>query len=146
MHPLETTARKTDSVPPVGKVLPPPDTTTLAGTWYLQAVLPSDTATGRTPVLDLELKKSHFAGNTGCNSMSGSFWFSTKDSSLSFNAKIVRTRMSCAGYNEAGFLKSLQSTGRYRLEHGTLILLGDDNAELSHWSRQPSTGPKALKA
>lgn len=146
MHPIETTARKVDSVASSQRRLAPADTTTLAGTWYLQAVLPSDTATGRTPVLILDLLKSHFTGNNGCNSMRGTFWFSAKDSSLSFSAQIVQTRMSCAGYNEAGFMKSLKSAGRYRLHNGTLTLLGDDNTELSEWARQPGGGAKALKA
>ena len=145
LHPLETAAKKTDSGQPPKRMEAPPDTTTLGGTWYLQAVLPSDTATGRTPVLVMDMPKSHFTGNTGCNSMSGTFYFSDTDSSLSFSAKIVKTRMSCAGYNEAGFLKSLQSAARYRLHHGTLTLLGDDNAELSQWARQPGAGAMALK-
>jgi heat shock protein HslJ len=145
MHPLETAARKTDSSPAATRVFEPTDTTTLGGTWYLQAVLPSDTATGRSPMLQFDLPKSHFAGNTGCNSMSGTFYYSSTDSSLSFNARIVRTRMACPGYNEAAFMKSLQSTSRYRLRHGMLTLLGDDNAELSQWARKPGTGPRALK-
>ena len=144
-HPIETTGRKIDSASPSKMVLPPRDTTTLGGTWYLQAVLPSDTATGRAPELDLDLAKSHFAGNTGCNSMRGTFYFSTKDSSLSFSARIVQTRMSCAGYNETGFMKSLQATGRFRLHNGTLTLLADDKTELSQWARQPGAGAKALK-
>ena len=145
-HPIETTARKVDSAMPSQRVLASADTTTLAGTWYLQAVLPSDTATGRTPVLILDLAKSHFIGNTGCNSMRGTFWFSAKDSSLSFSAQIIQTRMSCPGYNEGAFMKSLKSAGRYRLHNGVLTLLGDDNTELSEWARQPGAGPKALKA
>jgi len=115
----------------------PRDTTTLGGTWYLQAVLPSDTATGKTPFLNLDLAKSHFSGNTGCNSMRGSFWFSAKDSSLSFGEKVVQTRMACVGYNEAGFMKSLKSVGRFRLYKGTLTFLSDNNTELSHWARKP---------
>ena len=145
-HPIETTARRVDS--PVGQRMAPAptDTTTLGGTWYLQAVLPSDTATGRTPYLNLDLAKSHFSGNTGCNSMRGSFWFSGKDSSLSFSEKVVQTRMACQGYNEAGFMKSLRSVGRFKLHDGMLILLSDDKTELSHWARKPGRGPQALKS
>jgi heat shock protein HslJ len=116
----------------------PPDTTTLGGTWWLQPVLPSDTAAGRTPLLQLDLSKSRFSGNTGCNSMRGTFWFSSKDSSLSFSDKIVLTRMACPGYNEPAFMKSLRSAGRFRLRQGMLILLSDDNTELSHWVRKPN--------
>jgi hypothetical protein len=66
---------------PVSRAL---DTTTLGGVWYLQPVLESDTATGKTPWLELNLARSKFKGNTGCNSMRGQFWFSKSDSSLSF--------------------------------------------------------------
>jgi heat shock protein HslJ len=137
-HPKDTAAT-------VKTVVAPPDTTTLGGTWWLQPVLPSDTAAGRTPTLSLDLAKSHFTGNTGCNNMRGTFWFSAKDSSLSFSDKVIQTRMACPGYNEASFMKSLRSAGRYRLRSGMLILLSDDNSELSHWVRKPVAAPKAVK-
>jgi heat shock protein HslJ len=124
----------------------PPDSTTLAGMWFLMPVLPSDTATGRIPTLRLELAKTHFSGNTGCNTMSGGFYFSDRDSSLSFSDKIITTRMACQGYNEQAFLKSLRQTGHYRLRNGVLTLLSDDHAELSRWIRKPAVPPKSLKA
>ena len=140
-------ARKGDSIIPAAAVKnTSPDTTTLGGSWYLQPVLPSDTAAGKTPTLQLDLAKSRFSGNTGCNTMHGQFWFSTTDSSLSFSDKIAMTRMACPGYNEPAFLKSLKSANRYRLGNGTLTLIGDDRTELSHWIRKPANPPKALKA
>jgi hypothetical protein len=53
--------------------------------------------------------------------------------------------MTCPGYNEPAFLKSLKNTGRYRLHNGILTFIGDDHVELSHWMRKPATLPKALK-
>ena len=135
-----------DTVASVARIAAPPDTTTLGGTWFLQPVLPSDTATGKVPTLELNVDKSRFSGNTGCNMMHGAFWFSKTDSSLSFSEKINITKMACPGYNEPAFMKSLRSAGRYRLRNGVLTLLSDDNAELSHWVRRPGAGPKALKA
>ncbi|HXB93751.1 MAG TPA: META domain-containing protein [Puia sp.] len=143
--PTQPPVTHTDTAAAVKTVAAPPDTTTLGGTWWLQPVVPSDTATGKTPSLSLDIAKSHFAGNTGCNNMRGAFWFSAKDSSLSFSDKIILTRMACPGYNEASFMKSLRSAGRYRLRNGMLILLSDDNSELSHWVRKPAAAPKALK-
>src|SRR5579872_3182221 len=119
------------------------DTTTLGGVWYLQPVLASDTASGKRPILVFDLAKTRFSGNTGCNSMHGTFWFSKEDSSLSFSDKIVLTKMACPGYNELGFLKSLRATGRYRLQQGVLTLLSDDHVELSNWTRKPTSAPKA---
>jgi hypothetical protein len=34
---------------------------------------------------------------------------------------------------------------RYKLRNGTLTLIGEDHAELSHWTRTPATPPKVLK-
>jgi heat shock protein HslJ len=114
----------------------PPDTTTLGGVWVLEPVLPSDTATGKLPFLRFDLAKSHFFGSSGCNNMNGQFWYSDKDSSLSFSDKIASTRMACPGYNEQAFVKSLLHTSHYRLKRGILIFLSEDNAELSRWERK----------
>ena len=143
--PTQTLPAK-DTVVATARIAAPPDTTSLGGTWFLQPVLPSDTATGKVPTLDLNLDKSRFTGNTGCNTMHGTFWFSKTDSSLSFSEKIITTKMACPGYNEPAFMKSLRSAGRYRLRNGVLTLLSDDNTELSNWVRRPGVGPKALKA
>jgi heat shock protein HslJ len=138
-------ASRVDTVTPVTKVVSEPDTTTLAGTWYLQPVLASDSATGKLPFLRFEISKTHIYGNTGCNNLTGVFWYSDKDSSLSFNEKFVTTKMSCTGYNEQAFLKSLLSTNHYRLKKGMLILLSDQT-ELSRWTRKINPAPKTGKA
>ena len=83
-----------------------PDTTTLGGGWYLQPVLASDTAAGRVAFLQFDPGKTHFSGNTGCNPMGGMFWFSKNDSSLSFNDKMITTKMACPGYDEHSFFKA----------------------------------------
>src|ERR1700724_3450050 len=59
--------------------------TTLNGEWFLQVVLPSDRTTGKTLTLVFNLSKGTFTGNTGCNTMSGSF--KTRGGSLVFNDK-----------------------------------------------------------
>jgi heat shock protein HslJ len=122
-----------------------PDTSTLGGRWYLQPVLPSDTAAGQTPWIDLNIDLSRFAGNTGCNSMHGKFYFSKADNSLAFNDKIPISKMACPGFNEIAFLKSLKNTAHYKLRHDTLIFIGDDHAELSRWIRKPAAAPNVLK-
>ena len=142
-------AGKGDTATAVAQVIAEPDTTTLGGTWYLQPVLASDTATGRIPFLRFETgnktNKTHVSGNTGCNNLNGEFWYSDKDSSLSFNEKFATTRMACTGYNEQAFLKSLLSTNHYRLKKGMLILMSDQT-ELSRWTRKVNPAPKTGKA
>ena len=142
--PSSPSERAPDSVR-AAAALATPDTTTLGGSWFLQPLLPSDTATGKTPILQLDLTKSRFTGNTGCNTMRGVFWFSQKDSSLSFSDKIDLSKMACPGYNEPAFMKSLRSAGHYRLREGVLTLLGDDRSELSRWTRKPANPPKTLR-
>jgi heat shock protein HslJ len=127
-----------DSAIPVNPAPPAPDTTSLGGAWVLEPVLSSDTVTGKIPWLQLDLVKSRFVGNTGCNTMRGEFWFSQHDSSLSFSDKLALTRLACPGYNEAAFLKSLRNATHYRLRRGMLTLLADDNMELSRWTRKPA--------
>jgi len=139
------TTKGDSAVPAATAIKAPPDSTTLGGSWYLQPVLAADTAAGKTPTLQLDLTKSRFTGNTGCNSMRGQFWFSKTDSSLSFSDKIIMTRMACPGYNEPAFMKSLKNATHYRLRNGVMTLL-DDKTELSHWMRKPANPPKALKA
>jgi heat shock protein HslJ len=139
-------AKKTDTTKVLAAIPAKPDSTTLGGGWYLQPVLPSDTATGKTAQLQLDLAKSRFTGNTGCNPMHGEFWYSKNDSSLSFSDKIITTKMACPGYNEGAFIKSLQHATHFRLRDGVLSLMADDNSELSRWVRKPSAPAKALKA
>lgn len=124
----------------------PPDSTVLEGAWYLQPVLPSDTATGRRPTLQLDVKKSRFTGNTGCNNMNGKFWFSASDSSISFSEKLITTKMACPGYNEKAFLKSLLQVTHFKVQNGVMTLIGSDNAELSRWERKPSAPANTGKA
>src|SRR5690348_17124445 len=77
---------------PVAQTPPPQkDTTKLGGVWFLQAVLASDTAMGKTPRLNLNLASKRFTGNTGCNNMNGAFDFT--DTTIQFNQRIVTTKM-----------------------------------------------------
>lgn len=134
--------RDTSPLPTKGDTTSMKDTTTLAGTWFLQPVLTSDTATGKIPRLQFNLKDMRFTGHTGCNNMSGTF--NHTDSSLSFNKDIITTKMACVGYNEKAFLESLLRTNRYKLESGILILMFDET-ELSRWTRKVMPKPVSNK-
>ncbi len=108
------------------------DTARLDGTWFLVAILPSDTAAGKVPTISFDMNAKTFTGNTGCNSMRGTFTFN--DSTLQINEQITTTKMACPGYNEDAFLKNLPRTNKHRFENGMLILLMD-GTELSRWTR-----------
>lgn len=119
------------------------DTSSLNGQWFLQPILASDTAAGRIPELRFNLSSHSFSGNTGCNTMRGSF--GKTDTSLVFNQNMVLTKMACTGYDEAAFIKSLLRTNRYKFEKGVLVLMFDAT-EISRWSRKPDRKIKINKA
>ncbi|MBO9631937.1 MAG: META domain-containing protein [Chitinophagaceae bacterium] len=119
-----------------------PDTS-LNGEWFLQPALPSDTAAGQFPSINFNLKKKIFSGNTGCNTMNGSFVIT--DSSLHFNDNLRVTRKVCTGYNEAAFLKNLFMANRYTIEDSVMILWFNQT-ELSRWTRKPERELKIKKA
>lgn len=106
----------------------------LNGQWYLQPILPSDTASGQIPTLRFNLKNKTFSGNTGCNTISGSF--ALTDSSLQFNDNVKLSKKICTGYNEAAFLKNLFMANRYSIGD-SVMTLWFDRTQLSRWTRKP---------
>ena len=74
----------------------------------------------RTPSVTLNATRLIFTGNTGCNSMSGSFNFSNKD--IQFGRRIVTSKMSCNEYDETKFLSALKKADNYTLNGNTLEL------------------------
>jgi heat shock protein HslJ len=109
---------------------------TLDGEWHLQPVLASDTASGKIPSLNFDLKTNRVKGNTGCNSFSETFVASAE--SLHFNNNIVSTKMACPGYNEKAFVDNLLKTNRYQIKQGVLQLMYNTTV-LSKWTRTVDT-------
>ena len=72
----------------------------------------------RTPTLTINAGKRVFTGNTGCNSMSGSFNFSEKD--IQFGRNIVTSKMACNEYDENVFVSALKKADNYALNGNTL--------------------------
>ena len=139
----DTTQTGLKNPPPVANDLTQKDTAAkLGGLWFLEPVLVSDTATGKIPRLEFNVRSKRFTGNTGCNDMSGSFEYT--DSTLTFNPRIVTTKMNCVGYNERAFLENLLRADSYRLQNGKLILMAGQT-ELSHWTRKVVPKPVSNK-
>lgn len=74
----------------------------------------------RTPTVTLNATNLIFTGNTGCNSMSGSFNFNNQN--IQFGRNIVTSKMSCNEYNEGNFLSALKKADSYTLNGNTLEL------------------------
>jgi heat shock protein HslJ len=112
------------------------DSAALAGEWYLQPVLASDTAAGKLPVLRFNLAQKKFTGFTGCNQMSGAFRIVSDQ--LQFDKDITVTKIECEGYNEKEFLINLLRVDHYKIREGVLwLMIGQ--APISKWMRKPGS-------
>ena len=72
----------------------------------------------RTPTLNINAARAVFTGNTGCNSMSGTFNFSEKD--IQFGRNIVTSKMACNEYDETVFINALKKADSYVLNGNVL--------------------------
>ena len=81
----------------------------------------------RTPTLTINAANRVFSGNTGCNSMSGSFNFSEKD--IQFGRNINTSKMSCNEYDETAFISGLKKADNYTL-NGNILELRQGNTLL----------------
>lgn len=131
-----------DAASTMHNIVTMPDTSTILGKWELVPIMPSDTAAGRIPQLNFDLATKKFSGNTGCNTMSGSFEIN-KDA-LSFGANMISTKMACQGYNEKAFIDNLLKTNRYEIRDGVLQLMYNTTI-LSKWERHVSDTLKLEK-
>jgi hypothetical protein len=109
------------------------DPSVISGDWFLQPVLPSDTAAGHIPAISFDLAKKKFKGFTGCNEMSGSFVLS--GDALSFDRDITATKVACEGFNEKEFIANLLRVDHYQVKESVLILL-IDKTPISRWIRK----------
>lgn len=106
--------------------------TSIAGEWQLQPQLASDTASGRIPHISFDVAINTFSGNTGCNSMRGTYVKS--GDSLVFNKQLITTKMACIGYNENTFLNNLFRVNHYTIKNGVLQFMENENV-LFKWER-----------
>lgn len=109
------------------------DSARISGDWYLQPVLPSDTATGHVPMLHFDLAKKTFTGFTGCNQMNGSF--KILGDAIQFDKDITLTKIACEGFNEKEFVTNLLRVDHYQFREGFLILL-INKTPISKWMRR----------
>jgi heat shock protein HslJ len=108
----------------------------LAGKWYLEHDVDSDSSFHRLPEIDFDIVQYHFSGSTGCNRMSGSFTATEK--SLHISNKMITTRMFCPGYDEMSFLKNLLKVDGYHFNNDSLIMTCKDSVVSSWIQKMPS--------
>ncbi|MDB5191739.1 MAG: protein of unknown function Meta and HslJ [Segetibacter sp.] len=74
----------------------------------------------RIPQITFKPTAKVFTGNTGCNTMSGSFNFGGND--LQFNKRIATSKMACNEYNETAFLDAMKKVDNYTINGDRLEL------------------------
>lgn len=72
----------------------------------------------RLPEIRIMPSLGIFTGNTGCNSMSGSFNFSGTD--LKVDNRIRTSKMACNDYDESAFIGGLLKADSYSINNGML--------------------------
>jgi heat shock protein HslJ len=83
----------------------------------------------RTPSLTINAARQVFTGNTGCNSLSGSFNFSDKE--IQFGRNMVTSKMACNEYDESVFISALKKADSYTLNGNTLEIKQGDTLLLT---------------
>lgn len=92
----------------------------IAGAWEF---LSSDSLQigQKKPSLNFDIIKNNVAGNSGCNSMAGTFKLS--GNSLSFNNDFISTKMWCEGYDENKFFGLIRRVDSYQIKNNQLHLM-----------------------
>jgi len=103
-------------------------------TWKLfslngQQISVSDS--NKIPFLSFDPQTMKVSGNTGCNSMSGSF--SSEKDKLSFG-QMATTRMFCEGDMESKFLSAVNNTSKFSMYNNQLVLNDSTGKQLAVFS------------
>lgn len=88
----------------------------------------------RVPEMKILADLGIFTGNTGCNSMSGSFNFSGND--IKVNPNIRTSKMACNEYDESAFLSSLVKVDNYSINNDMLELKKGNTTVLAFTRKQ----------
>lgn len=83
----------------------------------------------RVPEMRINPALGVFTGNTGCNSMSGTFNFSGNE--MKFNNRIRTSKMACNEYDESGFIQALTRVNNYTISNDLLELKEGDKVLMS---------------
>ena len=111
------TSCHTSKVLPVKNMETKNNPKSLNGSWKLQMLFASDNNWTIAPQININLKGKTFAGNGGCNSLSGKYVI--KESYFAFDKNIISTKMACADAKanqyEKSFLSVLLKINSYTL-------------------------------
>ncbi len=91
----------------------------LAGAWEFLSS-PELTIGQKKPALNFDILKNNVGGNSGCNSMTGTF--ASEGNTIKFNNDFISTKMFCEGYDETKFFNLLFSVDNYAIKNNELHL------------------------
>jgi len=102
----------------------------LSGTWVLTYIQGTDKEfdqlyKGKKPSVNFDITEQKISGNTSCNSFSGSFKASGKNS-LDLKGPMMMTKMFCEGGGEEAFMAALRKVTSYAGDGTTLDLIAGD--------------------
>ncbi len=93
----------------------------LNGNWQLELLFASNNKWTDIPYVELNVADKTFTGNTGCNSIKGSF--TVKEDFFVFDKQMVTTKKACINYNENAFISALLKINQYNIENNKLELM-----------------------
>jgi heat shock protein HslJ len=96
----------------------------LNGSWELQKLWGTDNNRATAPYLNINFEEKTFAGNAGCNTISGKF--TTNENYITIDKEITSTKMACPGNIEKSFLSVLLKINKFVVNDSELELSQDD--------------------
>lgn len=107
----------------------------LSGTYTLEYIDGTNIDEGfpnKKPTLTLESITKKLTGNTGCNTMFGSF--TTEQNKVTFSG-LGMTKMFCEGVKEKEYTASLEKVSTYRFDNNKLSFFDTNGKELLRFTR-----------
>lgn len=107
----------------------------LSGTYTLEFIDGTNIDEGfpnKKPTLTLESISKKLTGNTGCNTMFGSF--TTEQNKVTFSG-LGMTKMFCEGVKESEYTTSLEKVATYRIDEHKLRFFDANGKELLRFTR-----------
>lgn len=106
------------------------------GSWELKEIFGEPLDTGeftKIPVLNFDKTEGRVSGNSGCNSMSGSY--SIKEDKITFGP-IAQTKMACPGSGEGKFMTLFNSVQTFKLQANKLNLFDGNGTKVLSYTKK----------
>lgn len=106
------------------------------GSWELKEIFGEPIDTGefaKIPVLNFNKAEGRVSGNSGCNSISGSY--SIQEDKITFGP-MAQTKMACQGNGEGKFMTLFNSVQKFKLQKDKLNLYDGNNTKVLSYTKK----------